>query len=42
MIEVTGKADAHGGDADPKARGKLVIHEIELLHTAQSETTAAR
>jgi hypothetical protein len=30
LIEVTGKADAHGGD-DAKARGKLVIHEVELL-----------
>jgi hypothetical protein len=34
LIEVTGKADAHGGDADPHARGKLVVHEIELLRRA--------
>jgi hypothetical protein len=30
LIEVTGKADVHGGD-DAKARGRLVIHEVELL-----------
>ncbi|MFT3788267.1 MAG: discoidin domain-containing protein [Tepidisphaeraceae bacterium] len=30
LIEVTGKTDTHGGD-DAKAKGKLVIHEIELL-----------
>jgi len=30
LIEVTGKADVNGGD-DAKARGRLVIHEIELL-----------
>ena|SRR5688500_7908747 len=33
LIEVTGKADAHGGD-DPNGRGKLVVHEIELLRAA--------
>ena len=33
LIEITGKADAHGG-ADSNARGRLVIHEIELLRGA--------
>ena len=33
LVEITGKADAHGGE-DAKARGKLVIHEIELLRAA--------
>ena len=34
LIEVTGKSDAHGGE-DATARGKLVIHEIELLRSAE-------
>ena len=37
VIEVTGKADGHGGgDAGGKARGKLVVHEIELLRGRQT------
>jgi hypothetical protein len=39
LIEVTGKADANGGD-DAKARGKLVIHEVELLHSRTDSIAA--
>jgi hypothetical protein len=41
LIEVTGKADAHGGDAGPNARGKLVIHELELLRSTAPVTASA-
>jgi hypothetical protein len=33
LVEITGKADPHGGD-ETNARGKLVVHEIELLRDA--------
>jgi hypothetical protein len=44
LIEVTGRADPHGGD-DARAAGKFVIHEIELFapHTppaSPAESTA--
>jgi hypothetical protein len=41
LIEVTGKADERGGD-DRAARGKLVIHEIELLRTAPPASVSQR
>jgi hypothetical protein len=40
LIEVAGKADSHGGD-EAKARGRLVIHEIELLRSASPMNTSS-
>ncbi|WP_428941046.1 sugar-binding domain-containing protein [Fontivita pretiosa] len=38
LVEVTGQADTHGGD-NPRATGKLVIHEIELFSALPTATS---